>query len=283
MRAAIIDIGSGSVRMLLGGKKQTIMTKLGEGLNESGKLSEAGIMRTIVVINQFVAEAKAANAEIYAFATEAVRAALNRMEFTKAVEEQCGITVEVISGCEEAEIAILGACPEGDATVVDIGSASVEIVTSENGELTYVKSLPLGMVRLTEQADSSPDMIRAYAVSGMAKYGEVPICENVIGVGGTFTSLAAMKLGLTAYDPEKVQNTVLERAEVEQLERELIECGSPEEIRKKWTVLPLVRSELITAGAIFVSELMSYFGIEKLTVSECDNLDGYARYKGLNA
>ena len=277
-----MDIGSGSVRLLLNGMKTTIMTKLGEGLGESDRLCEAGMRRTVATIRELTEKARAAGADVVAFATEAVRAAENRSEFLKRVQDECGLTVEVISGCEEAEIALLGAAPEGVATVVDIGSASVEIVSGESGSLAYVRSLPLGMVRLTEQADGSPDMIRAYAVSGIAKYGDIPVKGTVIGVGGTFTSLAAMSQGLKVYDPEKVKDYVLEKSEVERIENELIVAETPERIREMYPVLPVIRSELITAGAIFVHELMTYLGVENMKVSEADNLDGYARYKHLS-
>ena len=281
MNAAVIDIGSGSVRLLLGGIKTTIMTKLGEGLNSSGMLSDAAMDRTVSTMRDFVGTARLAGATIYAFATEAVRAAANRAEFISRVREACGVDVEVISGCEEAEIALLGASPAGDATVVDIGSASVEIVSGNAGKLVFVKSLPLGMVRLAEQADGSPDMIRAYAVSGLAKYGDVPMPGELIGVGGTFTSLAAMKLGLEVYDPAKVQGCELTAEDVAALVDAVLKAGTPERIRELYPVLPAVRSELITAGAIFVSELLTYLNAPSIKVSESDNLDGYVRYKRL--
>lgn len=279
MSIAVIDVGSGSVRMLLGGKKTTIMTKLGEGLNASGRLGEEPVRRTVSVIKNFVSEAKEAGAEIYVFATEAVRAAENSADFICAVRRECGLDLDVISGNEEAEIALLGAAPSGDATVVDIGSASVEIISGVGGKPVYLRSLPIGMVRLTEQADGNPELIRAYAASGIAKYGDVKLRENLIGVGGTFTSLAAMKLGLDVYDPEKVQGTHLTVGDVDALTESLLEAGSPEKIKEKYPLLPDVRCELITAGALFVSELLSYLGADGITVSESDNLDGYLRYK----
>ena len=81
MGVAVIDIGSGSVRMLMDGKKQTVMTKLGEGLNAAGRLSEEAMARTIPVIGGFVGEAERSGHTVYVFATEAVRAAENRRGF----------------------------------------------------------------------------------------------------------------------------------------------------------------------------------------------------------
>ncbi len=282
MKAAIIDIGSGSVRLLLGGKKTTIMTKLGEGLNSSGRLSEAAMTRTIEVIKSFAEQARSKRAKVYAFATEAVRAAENRGEFLARLERECKVSVDVISGYEEAEIAFLGVGVDGLATVIDIGGASVEIVSGSAEEKIYQKSLPLGMVRLTELSGGSAELARVLAERGIAGYGKVPVLERVIGVGGTFTSLAAMRLGLAKYDPTKVQGYVLTKEGAEETAAELISLGNAENISARYPVLPPMRTELITSGAIFVVELMNYLGISSVTVSESDNLDGYVRYKGLN-
>ena len=279
MNTAVIDIGSGSVRMLLNGRKQTIMTKLGEGLNATGRLCEAAMKRTIAVIKKFVGEAAGAD-KVYVFATEAVRAAENRADFLRAAEKDCGVPVEVISGSEEAEIALLGASGDGDATVADIGGASVEIVSGDGSRLVYVRSLPLGMVRLTEQAGGDPGLIRAYAARGISRFGDVALRPTLLGVGGTFTSLAAMKLGLDEYDADAVNGTVLAAEDIDALADRVLSLGGDERaIKSAFPVLPEMRCGLITAGVIFVSELLSYLSVPQITVSESDNLDGYLRYK----
>ena len=281
MSSAIIDIGSGSVRLLLGEKKTTVMTKLSEGLDESGVLSPVAMQRTVWAIKDLAQTARLAGAEVFAFATEALRVATNRSEFISLVKSECNLDVEIISGFEEAEIALLGACPDGEATVVDIGGASVEIICGSRSNIDFVKSLPLGMVRLTEQSDNSPDLIQAYAVRGIGLYGNVPVRDKVIGVGGTFTSLGAMAQGLIKYDPIAVQNYVLTKETLEKIKDRIISAGSVEKIMEIYPCLPPIRAELIKAGVIFVCELLDYLGIESITVSEADNLDGYVKYKGL--
>lgn len=279
MAAAVIDIGSGSVRMLLGGRKRTVMTKLGEGLCSTGRLCGAAIKRTVAALKRFVDEARRSASDIYVFATEAVRAAENRAEFLGAAERECGVPIEVISGNEEAEIALLGASGTGDSTVVDIGGASAEIVSGDGSQLLYVKSLPLGVVRLTEQADGNPELIRAYAASGIVRYGDVKLRGELIGVGGTLTSLSAMKLGLKKYDADAVDGTRLTKDDISALAEKLISLGSAEKIGEEYPVLPEMRRGLITAGAIFADELLGYLGADGLNVSESDNLDGYLKYK----
>lgn len=279
MSTAVIDVGSGSVRMLLDGKKQTIMTKLGEGLSATGRLCKAAIERTIAVVKDYVRQARGAD-KVYVFATEAVRAAENRTEFLRAVESECGVSVEVISGSEEAEIALLGASATGDATVVDIGGASVEIVSGDGSRLVYVRSLPLGMVRLTEQSGGDPELLRAYAARGIARFGDVSLRSELMGVGGTLTSLAAMKLGLQTYDGEKVNGTHLTASDVSDLCGRVLACkGDTGRIKAEFPVLPDMRCGLITAGVIFVSELLAYLSASSITISESDNLDGFLRYK----
>lgn len=279
MTEAVIDVGSGSVRLLLKGHKKTVMTKLGEGLSATGRLCEEAMERTISVIKSFVDEARRSSERIYLFATEAVRAASNRADFIRRVEKECGIPLEVISGNEEAEIALLGASMTGDATVVDIGGASVEIVSGDGEKMLYVKSLPLGVVRLTEQSGGNPDLVRANAARGIAKYGDVKLRPELIGVGGTLTSLAAMKLGLNEYSPEVVNGSMLEKKDIEKLTGELCALGDERAIKERFPVLPDMRCGLITAGAILADELLGSLGAESIKVSESDNLDGYLRYK----
>lgn len=278
MTEAVIDVGSGSVRLLACGKKQTIMTKLGEGLNATGLLGKEAMERTIAVIKRFAEEAKRVADKVYVFATEAVRAAANRADFIRATDAECGVQMEVISGSEEAEIALLGASEGGDATVVDIGGASVEIVSGDGDSLVYVKSLPLGVVRLTEQAGGDPGLIRAYAASGATGYGDVRLRPELIGVGGTLTSLAAMKSGITVYDPSVVDGFILTKEDLSVFAGKL-SAMTESDIRKAYSVLPDMRCGLITAGAILAEELLTYLGAPYIKVSESDNLDGFLRYK----
>lgn len=281
MKAAVIDIGSGSVRLFIDGKKTSVMTKLGEGLSKTGNLSERAMSRTVKVIKTFTAQANDAGAEVYAFATEALRMAENRNDILTRIKDECGISVDIISGYEEAEIAYLGAADGGTATVIDIGGASVEIVSGVDGNRDYSMSLPLGTVVLTEQAGGSSELMKVLANRGLVGYGEVPVREKVIGVGGTFTSLAAMSLGLKRYNPAKVQGYLLTQSETDRIAEDLVSLGGEHEIAEKYRVLQKERAGIITAGAIFVGELMRYLGVDAITVSEADNLDGYVKYKNL--
>lgn len=184
-----------------------------------------------------------------------MRAASNRAEFINAVSEACGVRIEVVSGYEEAEMALLGACPGGTATVVDIGGASVEIVCGDEGKVTYAKSLPLGMVRLTEQADGNAEMLRAYAATGLAKYGDVPSRGETVGRGrhvhvargngsGAGNIRSRRRAGLCA--DERKGGRACRRADHSghaRKHRREISASAEDEVR------------LIKAGAVFVCEL----------------------------
>ena len=140
---AVIDIGSNSVRLMFvaDGKvlyKTLQTTRLGEGLAEKPLLKAEAIERSALAVSDFYNRAITEGAEkVLCFATAAVRTAENRQLFLDRVSALCGLTVEVISGEEEAEIGILGALGNKDGGVIDIGGASTEIVVKKDGALLY--------------------------------------------------------------------------------------------------------------------------------------------------
>ena len=101
---------------------------------------------------------------------------------------------------------------------------------------------------------------------------------ELIGVGGTLTSLAAMKSGITVYDPSVVDGCILTKEDLSAFAGKL-SAMTESDIRKAYPVLPDMRCGLITAGAILAEELLTYLGAPYIKVSESDNLDGFLRYK----
>ncbi|MBP5357165.1 MAG: hypothetical protein J6Y68_03335 [Clostridia bacterium] len=278
MSTGVIDVGSASVRLLHNGKRIVKMTKLAEGLNASGVLSLKAMKRTAEQIEAFVSMVRKEGDECVAFATESVRAATNRGEFINLVEETAGLKIEIISEFEEAELALFGACPSGSGTVIDIGGASVEIVSGEKGDILYAKSLPLGAVRLTERSNNKKGLGQ-YIAAQVHRYGDVKLQKELYGVGGTLTSLAAMAQHLKKYDPSKVHGYYLTLSKIEEIERELISCNADSEILEKFPSLQPLRAGIILAGTILSKELLVYLKKDGITISEADNLDGYIKYK----
>jgi exopolyphosphatase/guanosine-5'-triphosphate,3'-diphosphate pyrophosphatase len=278
---AVIDIGSNSVRLMLyTGKpvtpKKVATTALAEGLAKTGELSKAAMERTKSAVADFVLLAKSENAQsIDIFATEAVRSAKNGIDFCQELYDATGIKVDIISGEMEARLCHLGAVaalsPVSEITVIDVGGASVEVVRGDSHRLTYARSLPLGVRRLLDNAGTDRKAIENYCLDKISGFGIVSGFEGV-AVGGTATSLASMHLGQTQYDPYKVHGTVLSLRDMDAL---IDEIFSGVNLAVRFPTLPEKRRSVIGHGAIILRALTEYLGLDEITVSESDNLEGY--------
>lgn len=281
MKIAIIDVGSNSVRLMLWADGKTLYkkmktTRLGEGLNFAPYLSENACDRTAETVAEFKAEAIADGAEkVYAFATAAVRSAENPKVFLDKVKELCGIKVDVISGKKEAEIGLAGALGQCDGGIIDVGGASTEVTVRERGKIIYSKSVNVGTVRIFDAAGRNLKDINAFVAEKIKEYGKrdfsaCPMCA----VGGTATRLAAIKHGIREYDRDKLHGTCLTAREVANFSK-LLTKMSVDEIRQ--TTICTKSADIIGGGAALLAAVMENFKISKITVSENDNLEGYAQ------
>lgn len=166
-KLAVIDIGTNSIHMVLAEILQDAgfkildrfkdMTRLGNGVFSTRRLSEEAMTRALEVLKTLVTLARNKGFErIIAVATSAVREAQNGGDFVALIMEQTGLRVRVISGTEEARLIFLGvkhsiALPDGPTLVVDIGGGSVELIAGNREGLIHGKSLKLGAIRLAEQ------------------------------------------------------------------------------------------------------------------------------------
>ena len=282
---AVIDIGSNSVRLMFmaDGKvlyKGLITTRLGEGIATTSLLNAAAIERSARAVETFYNKAVEEGAEeIFAFATAAVRSAKNGYEFTDRVFELCGAKVEVISGEEEAEIGIVGALGEADGGLIDIGGASTEIVIKSQGEMLYKKSVNIGVVRLLDMCGRDKVLLRDACKKAAKEFGQIPHAGVLTAIGGTATTLAAQILGLEQYQSEKVTGAAITLSRMQEMSDKLA-LMSVEEIAAL-PCMPKGRAEVITGGAVLFATLMETLGIEKLIVSDKDNLEGFAIKRGL--
>ena len=277
---AVIDVGSNSVRLLLQstGEKFIKITKLAEGLNATGKLSDVAIKRTVSAVAFFKEKAITNNAnKIYIFATAAVRSASNGYEFVNAVKLECNLDVDVITGEKEAEIGLLGVLKTSDGGIIDIGGASSEITTRINGQTIYSHSLNLGGVRILDACGQDLNKIQTLCKKAVAEYGFVPV-STYYGIGGTATSIASVVLKLEKYDRKAVHGYILTLDDVKYA-IELFNSKTVEE-RKKIIGLQPERADVILGATVLLYEIMLHVGIDKITVSEDDNLDGYLISKG---
>ncbi len=276
----VIDIGSNSVRLMLSDgvnalSKENVITRIAEGQGEDSMLKDTAIERTALAVSFYANKAKTLGADkILIFATAAVRKAKNKFKFLDRVKELCGINVDVVSGEKEADIGFLGATGGIDGGVIDIGGASSEIIVKKGGKLLYSKSLNVGCVSINNAYGQDKDKIEEYLNKKIEEYGEVPP-SNFYAIGGTATSLCAIAQDLKEYSKDKVDGFVLSREQVEDLVEKLSHMTIAE--RNDIPCLQKGRGEVILGGAILLSIIMKKLGINYITVSEKDNLEGYLK------
>lgn len=284
MKYGVIDIGSNSVRLLIGedGKGQRKLintTRLAED-KKDGLLSRQSSLRTLKAVCEYVNIARDFGAdEIYAFGTAALRNAKNGKDFVCETERECGVRIDILSGETEAEMGLLGVLGGGDGAVLDIGGGSTEIAVSENGKLVYLKSVPIGAVVLTEKCGQDYKAVLAEARRALGGFKEVakllqgePYC-----IGGTCTSLAAVAQKLAVYDAEKVNGYKFTLEEIAGLAARISSLSVEE--RKALIGMQKERADIVHAGACIFQAVAESIGAKSFTVSESDNLEGYLNYK----
>lgn len=299
-RVGVVDLGTNSVRLLVASAgpgedegleefaRDMVITRIGQGVDRTGRIDPEALARTLDVLERYCRRARALHAErIRVSATAAVREATNRDELEAAVRTQAGSELEVITGEREAALSFLGATHGLDASapflVLDIGGGSTEFaVGTEQPESSI--STPMGSVRLTERLirtdpPSDEDLAAvAKAVHGILDEEErsVPVRtgRTLVAVAGTPTTIQAISLGLSFYDPEAIDRSWLSVAEAERVLAEMAAMTNAE--RAALPVMAQGRADVIVAGGVILVEVMRRFGFERALVSETDILDGLA-------
>ena len=299
-RFAAIDIGTNTVLLLVAERwgdtfkplvEEAEITRLGRGVDKTGRLDPAALRATVDVLARYVATARAHGVQrIACVATSAARDASNGAEFFAAAREAAGIVPEIISGDEEARLVYTSAWRDfGSAAVgrnaststlavLDVGGGSTEF-TYGNGPLPQGrKSLQIGSVRLSERLAPADPMTRAdsdnmrtaarQAVRALSTMDGVAALRGgrMIGVAGTVTTLAAVEQELRRYDALKVHGSTLTLKALEKLFEKLARLTVAERAR-----LPGIepkRADVIVAGCAVVIEAMAMVGFEELLVSD---------------
>jgi exopolyphosphatase/guanosine-5'-triphosphate,3'-diphosphate pyrophosphatase len=306
-RVAAVDIGTNSVRLLVADvepgptgtprdaklvplDRRMRITRLGEGVDRDRVLSPAAIDRTLTVLREYRAVLEEHGAtRVRATATSAARDAANRAEFFAAARDALGTEPELLSGEEEAALSFLGATADLDAPapylVVDIGGGSTEFVLGTDAP-TGLMSLDMGCVRITEQfLHSDPpapeELSNAVAVV-RDLVAEVPRvipgvldAPTLVGLAGTVTTVAAVELGLAAYDPQAIHHFRLTKAAAEDVFRTL--ALEPAAVRAHNPGLEPGRVDVIVGGCAVLVGIFRVLGFDELLVSEADILDGLVR------
>ena len=282
MKYAVIDIGSNSVRLLLWAdgcslSKTVLTTRLGEGISFSPRLLPQAIDRTVAAISELLKKAQDFGAvKIYAFATAAVRSAVNGQDFIHTVYENCGIIPEILSGEEEAEAGYLGALEGRDGGIVDVGGASSEITIGKNGKIIYAVSADVGAVRLKDACGEDKQKLKNYIDEKISVYGTVPCCPMTL-IGGTATSLAALEYGVEPYDPKVIHRSILTAERIGFWAEKLLSMKQSDRLLLKG--MDRKRADILGGGALLLYEILNKIRAEKVSVSENDNTEGYLMKK----
>ena len=282
-RIAAIDVGTNSTRLLVAGESGGVLkrietglytTRLGKGITK-GLLQREAMERTVQAVKLFNETALNLGAEkVIVAATSAVRDAANKGEFWELVQKSAGLRLRVLSGEEEAALSYKGVLsglmvPPHSTVVLDIGGGSTELTWRQAGNLRLV-SINAGAVRMTETGAGEEEITALFrpALEEIKKLS----FKNLVGVGGTATTLAAIDQRLSVYEPEQVHGYCLSAASVDRILSMLKNMDLKE--RKKVPGLQPERADIIVAGVLILKIVLNGLGFSWMYISECDMLCG---------
>ena len=304
MRAAAIDIGTNSTRLLVGeaeredGPLRTLdrrmtITRLGQGVDATRRLAPEAIARTVDALREYRGAIDDVGdvVMVRATATSAARDAENRDEFFAAASDALGVTPELLSGSEEARLSFLGATTglaavaPGPYLVVDIGGGSTEFVVGTDAAEGLI-SVDIGCVRITEswlhsdpptpeELSQALHVVREHLADVLRAVPAVTTATTLVGLAGTVSSFAMIEQGLAVYDRDLVHHFRLTRAAAEDVFRTL--ATEPAADRAHNPGLEPGRVDVIVGGAVILVSVLRTFGFDALLTSESDILDGLVR------
>lgn len=299
---AAVDIGTNSTRLLVCSvsrgsdgrlsmadlERHSIVTRLGDGVDSTGRLSEEAMRRVLEVLADY-----RRIIDLYpvglrgGIVTSAGRDAANGQELCNRILDETGLPVRLIGGEEEAELSFAGATSEMPADgsrllVVDVGGGSTELITGRVGDVDFHVSLEAGVVRNSERHLHSDPPAAAELEAAAAEVRhlleqQVPasVCgsaDRCIAVAGTATTLSAIDQKLQPYDPAKVHGSTVSAKRA----REILEllASLPLIERRELAGLHVDRAPTAVAGAVILCEVLNAFGLAEFTASEHDVLRG---------
>ena len=299
---AVLDIGSNTIRLLIAEVDANIIiqrihyehkiARLGEGLQRTGMLSDAGMQRALLVFSSMKTVCQQygiAAMDIYAVATAAIREASNGSVFVAEVEAKLGLSIQVISGQQEASLALAGArlglpSEVGDEMCLfDIGGGSTEFTRTFQGQVRDSHSLKLGVVRLMEQWVKQQPIEQAY---GQMKRAVIPFLENLesfwgkevarpqylVGTAGTVTTLAAIAQDMQTYRADQIDGYVMSKSRFNHLRDQLLNMSNQE--RLAIPVLEKGREDVIVAGIAIIDVLFERWNYDALISVDSGLLEG---------
>ena len=303
-RLASIDVGSNTTRLLLAQplphqtfqplRVERIVTRLGGSFSPGKRLNRTSIERTLEALRSFAELLEGEGVKkVIAAGTGVLRQAKNRNAFVRAVREQTGFSLRILSGQEEAQATlrgVLGSLRDRNTPrlITDVGGGSTEIIWMEGQTLRKTVSLNLGAVGMTEKflskdPPSSTEMealkrcvhsalqrvLRQWERGGLRTQALHP---HLVGTAGTATTLGAIDLSLSVYDPRKVNGHRISISKLRRMYRRLSSLSLKE--RGRIPGLEKGREDLILAGSAILLNLMEVFRRSALEVIDSGLLEG---------
>jgi exopolyphosphatase/guanosine-5'-triphosphate,3'-diphosphate pyrophosphatase len=286
-RVASIDIGTNTILLLIakveGGQihplfeKETV-ARLGEDVQKNNILLKGAMDRGLQTLAQYLKWCQEFEVQkIFAAGTSALREAKNSEDFLKLAKEKLNLSIDIISGEEEARLSFLAVAEdlqekEKPILVVDIGGGSTELILGKGDQIKQWISLPIGSVRFTEQFLQS-DPIQEEEWEKMEKkirehlvnipHSQEPL--SMVAVGGTATTLASVEQGLEDFIVEKIHHFILKK---EGLKNQIFHYRSKMiGERKKIPGLPIARADVILAGAVILYMAMDELHCPSVLIS----------------
>ena len=304
LRLLLADVDPGRAQLTDVTRRMEIV-RLGQGVDKTGRLAPEALARTIAVLRDYADVIATSGVQaVRMVATSATRDADNAAEFVRLVKEVLGVTPEVLTGDEEAMLSFTGATAElaagpdeGPYLVADIGGGSTEFVIGAAAGVSgpagsagtpepraRAVSVNVGCVRMTERhlhgdppdgreiaaatadIDAALDMVAAALPVRQAR--------TLVGLAGSVTTVAAIAMGLSAYDAARIHHTRASAADVHAVTSDLLALTRT--ARAAIGVMHPGRVDVIGGGALVLDRIVARFGFGEVLVSEHDILDGMA-------
>lgn len=294
---AAIDIGTNTVLLLIAKVASGVVTpllemqrtpRLGAGMQRDAVLHPDKMHQVIMVLHEFreLIAREYGDIPVRVTATSAVRDASNKIEFLWMIEEATGYRISILTGAEESRHAFHGALSTLDTAkeqvfTIDIGGGSTEIAYLDAAGEMKVASYDIGSVRLTERFlanlpalqqdyEDAGNMVgkifSAYPASGTSPDWRLLASREAVGIAGTATSLAAIKLGQSVYSAEKLNDTRIDTEFVLQCIQNF-RVMSANEILQVNPGIMQGRQDIILAGLIILMEILKRADASGFTVT----------------
>lgn len=280
MKKAVIDIGSNSVRIAIFADgiviyRGKINAQLGEGMAVDKQLKPLPMARALSAIEKFFQISKeygVDKAQVFMFATAAVRNSLNGKDFCNLVESAVNRPIDVLSGKEEGVVALNGALGGADGACLDIGGASTELSVAKGGKVVFAVSLELGAVVLHDLFGEDRQKLNDYILRQIQPLADAPV-DGLTAIGGTCSCCAFISRNGGVFNRDENHGAVLTKSVVLGVVDKLFALSREE--RQKQFNISAERAKVICGGALLFYNILNLLGQDRVVISENDNLEGY--------